>query len=440
MVSLRFSEVDWEPLSYVADYPEYKGVIADYLQILTETTGIEMEFIQSRTWEEVLEKFRNKEIDLIPALSLKDMIGTEVILTDPYISFPLVIASRPDIDFISNTHELEGKRVAVGKGYTSYNFLKNNYPDIELFTTDSVIEGLRLLEKGSIDAFVGHMAVVMDAIKNSRLNLHIAGKTEYVFEHRIGLPPEHAQTVAIFNRVLAGITPEEHNRIYNSWIKMNTDSADYSLVWKILTASFIIIILIFVWNRKISAEKMHIQSLLRDLETLKNQLELKNDELEKFAITDQLTGLNNRFKLDNALENELSRYARFQHPFGIILMDIDHFKDVNDSYGHATGDKILVCIASLLQFNIRKTDILGRWGGEEFLIICPEIDIEGMEKLAEKLRQVIESYDFPEAHSVTMSFGVSSYRKGDELTHLFKRSDDALYQAKNNGRNRVVLG
>ena len=163
--SLRFSEVEWEPLSYTSDFPEYKGIIADYLQILSEETGINLIYVNSNTWHEVLDKFAEKEIEIIPALALDDKIGSDVILTEPYISFPLIIATKPDIEFISNTKELEGKLVGVGRGYTSQNFLKNCYPEIKLVTTDNVTEGLELLEKGKIDAFVGHMAVVTDVIK-----------------------------------------------------------------------------------------------------------------------------------------------------------------------------------------------------------------------------------------------------------------------------------
>ena len=437
--SLRFSEVEWEPLSYVNDYPVYRGIVADYLDILSNETGIEMVFVQSSTWQEVLDKFAEKDIDLIPALALEDKIGSEVIFTDPYISFPLVIATRPDIDFISNTNELEGKKVGVGKGYTSYHFLKNNYPDIELVTSDNVTEGLMLLDKGKIDAFVGHMAVVMYVIKKTNLDLRIAGKTEYVFEHRIGLPPGHEKTVSIFNKVLEEITPDIHNSIYNRWIKMDVETTDYSLIWKILLSSVAVITVIFNWNRKLSADKKKFQQLFSDLNTLKNELELKNIELSKLAITDQLTGIYNRLKLDEVLQNEAARYSRSNNSFGLIIMDIDHFKKINDTYGHPAGDRILMTIAQLMQSNTRNTDIIGRWGGEEFLIICPESDEAGIGNLAEKLRKAIESHNFPEAGKYTASFGATLYRETDNIETFIKRTDEALYLAKNRGRNNVAV-
>ncbi|TYT73287.1 transporter substrate-binding domain-containing diguanylate cyclase [Desulfobotulus mexicanus] len=317
--------------------------------------------------------------------------------------------------------------------------MKNNYPAIELITTANVPEGLHLLSRGKIDAFVGHLAVVMDAIRKSGFNLRIAGKTEYVFEHRMGFPPEHANTVAIINKVFKEISPEEHNRIYNKWIRIKMDRTDYSLAWKVLAATGILIFIIAFWNRKLSTEKKRIQQLVNDLNTLKIKLEEKNHALNRLAVTDQLTGLYNRLKLDETFQYEVDRSEKYGHSFGIILMDIDFFKEINDTYGHQTGDRILVSLSDLILANTRKTDIIGRWGGEEFLIICPEIDESGIKKLAEKLQGVIASFDFPEIQKTTASFGVTLYRKNDDIQSLMKRADEALYTAKKSGRNKVVL-
>ena len=113
--------------------------------------------------------------------------------------------------------------------------------------------------------------------------------------------------------------PEEHNRIYNKWIRINRTSVDYSLVWKILLVSLFIITVFILWN-------IRINRLLSELRHLKNELEEKNKKLNTQAVTDQLTGLYNRIKLDEALNSEMARYARYNHAFGLILMDVDHFK------------------------------------------------------------------------------------------------------------------
>ena len=121
------------------------------------------------------------------------------------------------------------------------------------------------------------------------------------------------------------------------------------------------------------------------------------------------------------------------------MFDIDHFKAVNDMYGHDIGDNVLKGIANVIQFNLRKTDVFARWGGEEFIILAPETTSEQAERLGEKLRSAIEGYDFDIEDRVTASFGFTLYRSDSTSEQMIKRADEAMYQAKNNGRNQVVL-
>ncbi|MBU1990119.1 diguanylate cyclase [bacterium] len=160
---------------------------------------------------------------------------------------------------------------------------------------------------------------------------------------------------------------------------------------------------------------------------------------QQLSITDPLTQIYNRLHLENVFAQELERAKRYKGIFSIIMLDIDLFKDINDNYGHDVGDKILIQIVEILNKNIRSTDILGRWGGEEFLIICPEMDLSGAKTLAEKLRQKIEEFDFGLAENQTCSFGLTQYNRFDTSSNeIVKRADNALYEAKRSGRNRVV--
>lgn len=161
--------------------------------------------------------------------------------------------------------------------------------------------------------------------------------------------------------------------------------------------------------------------------------------IEELSVRDHLTKLYNRIKLDEEFSKEISRAKRFQHPLSVIILDIDHFKDVNDTYGHLVGDSVLVELAKILENNIRSTDILGRWGGEEFVIICPETDSVGAQELAQKIRKSIEEHSFGTVGNKTASFGISQYINSDNEQQMMARADKALYQAKEDGRNRVVV-
>jgi len=159
--------------------------------------------------------------------------------------------------------------------------------------------------------------------------------------------------------------------------------------------------------------------------------------MEYISEHDKLTSLANRGRLDFVLEKEFFKSLRYKHPLSIILIDIDHFKKVNDTHGHLVGDSVLIEIANLLTAITRKSDTTGRWGGEEFLIICTDTELSGALTLAENLRMSIEKHDFKTIGNTTVSIGVSQLEKNDSLESMLKRCDDNLYKAKDSGRNCI---
>jgi len=179
----------------------------------------------------------------------------------------------------------------------------------------------------------------------------------------------------------------------------------------------------------------HIARLIRDYEF---KIENYADSLEELSTTDKLTGLVNRLKLDEVFEYEVQQAQRYSNVFSILLMDLDKFKQVNDTYGHQTGDLVLIQTADILRNTFRKTDTLGRWGGEEFLIILPEIDSESAMNLGNKLRMALSKHDFACVNNLTCSIGVSTFAAGDSKESMLSRADEALYCAKAKGRDTVV--
>ena len=169
------------------------------------------------------------------------------------------------------------------------------------------------------------------------------------------------------------------------------------------------------------------------------ELEELARDLRFEATTDPLTGLANRLMLNHELDQEIARAARYGGPVAFIFYDVDHFKHINDNYGHPIGDKVLIELSSLASATIRKTDVLARWGGEEFAIIAPQTPAKRAAELAQGLRAAIEAHIFPEVGTITCSFGVAEYQPGDTAETLVERADKALYCAKVNGRNRVEM-
>jgi diguanylate cyclase (GGDEF)-like protein len=175
------------------------------------------------------------------------------------------------------------------------------------------------------------------------------------------------------------------------------------------------------------------------IERHKLEAELKrvNEQLFRQATTDVLTGVYNRLKFNEVLGAEIKRVMRHFSPLSLIMLDIDHFKGINDTFGHSTGDRVLQQMAQLLKDNLRKYESLARWGGEEFMILVPDDDLEQASQLAERLRGIIEQSTFSAASPVTGSFGVTQLREDDTIDSFINRADDALYRAKKRGRNRV---
>ncbi len=163
-------------------------------------------------------------------------------------------------------------------------------------------------------------------------------------------------------------------------------------------------------------------------------------ELDQASRTDALTGLANRRALQACLEVEQSLYLRHGHPYSLIMMDLDHFKRINDKYGHGKGDELLISIARLLLKEVRQQDVVCRWGGEEFLILLPQTNQEQSLMVAEKLRQAIDQVDFDLlgiVEPVTASFGTECILNARNISELIAEADRKLYEAKRRGRNQV---
>jgi diguanylate cyclase (GGDEF)-like protein len=175
----------------------------------------------------------------------------------------------------------------------------------------------------------------------------------------------------------------------------------------------------------------HVQMDRRlELEELARDLDFK-------ATTDPLTGLSNRLKFDKALSGEIRRARRFDVALSLVIYDVDHFKQINDAYGHQVGDQVLIKLSGFVAKRMRETDLLARWGGEEFVILLPSSDASMAERFAEILRGAIATLPFDHGKPVTCSFGVAQMAMGESAERFIARADEALYRAKLNGRNRV---
>jgi diguanylate cyclase (GGDEF)-like protein len=201
-----------------------------------------------------------------------------------------------------------------------------------------------------------------------------------------------------------------------------------------VTFLIILVIRFFDYNRERAANRKKQEELEKYLEAL----EIEKSEYEKSSRTDPLTGCLNRAGFGSVLLREQENLTKNGSPVSFVLLDIDHFKYVNDTYGHNVGDEVLVNLTKLIQGKIRNSDSLVRWGGEEFVILCGETPIQNAQFLAEKLRVAIEKTQLIPQQQITCSFGISEMVQGEDPKRLFERADKALYASKEGGRNRVT--
>jgi len=183
-----------------------------------------------------------------------------------------------------------------------------------------------------------------------------------------------------------------------------------------------------------------LDSTVSEIDTLKKEL----DEIKQAAKTDMLTSLLNRRGFDEAMAQVLEKIKTTNEPLSIIMLDIDHFKKVNDTYGHLIGDNILKMLSKLLKDSIKGKDIAARFGGEEFILVLPQTPIKGAYSLAEQIRLALRKMKLKvkdtgkSIEQITISLGIALYKEGESVEAVIKRADDALYHAKNTGRNKTI--
>jgi diguanylate cyclase (GGDEF)-like protein/PAS domain S-box-containing protein len=233
------------------------------------------------------------------------------------------------------------------------------------------------------------------------------------------------------------IHPDDKTRVFSilkdAQGRLNNLDLEYRIIKKDKTVRWVEDRI--TWQKDPKGKVVSINGLVYDITERKR----KEDKFSQLAGTDPLTGAFNRTKFDEIIIMEMERAKRFHHPLSFAMMDIDHFKQINDTHGHIVGDSVLKAISELIKKSIRKTDYLIRWGGEEFMIISPETILESAKLVAERTRKAMEHQGFDKVGKVTGSFGVTEFRQVDGVDDIIKRADDALYKAKSKGRNRVEI-
>lgn len=209
------------------------------------------------------------------------------------------------------------------------------------------------------------------------------------------------------------------------------------VLWKLVPS-----ILAFPSREALSEQNVKLLQAHEELATANRNLEEKvkqrTESLQQLANTDALTQIKNRRAILDTLEYEVQKFSRLPRPLSVLMIDIDHFKVINDTFGHPEGDNILVKVAQIISGASRKTDSVGRYGGEEFLVVLPETTIADAKDLAERIRTSMMGCPLKNGNALTCSIGVATLSEGETILELIKMADDRVYIAKRQGRNQVI--
>jgi len=324
------------PFQHVDENGKLEGMGADYLALFQERIGTPFRLVPAKSTKEIHGLMQKGAVDILLMAELSEARKDHLDITTPYISSPYVIATTVDKLFIEDISKKTDHTFAVVGDTWVLEKLKRNYPSIKFLNVDSLLGGLEKVRNGEAFGYIGTSAAIGYTIqKEMMMDIKIAGTIAFDIELGIGTKRSEPLLGNIFQKAVDSLNNDDTQRIYNHWIAVKYEKGmDYSLVWKILVAALIVIAAVMFWNRKLALARHQTQKALENLNIAQNQLKMKNQELQHLAVTDGLTGLCNRMRLDQVLQNEVARFSRYGSSLSIIIMDIDFFKMINDQLGH----------------------------------------------------------------------------------------------------------
>jgi polar amino acid transport system substrate-binding protein len=422
------------PFEGLNEEGEHVGMSSDYYSLFEQMLSAKFELVRTSSWNESVDYIKQRKCDML-ALGMETPERKEYLnFTNHYLEVPLVVATKVNVPFINQIMDLENESIGIIRGDAFVKILREKYPSLNIIEVDDIYDGLDKVKSGQLFAYIDTLASIGYEFQSKYFGeLKIAGKISENLELSMAIRNDDEKLLEIFQKAVSSITSERHRKILSKWIPIKyEENMDYSFIWKVMIVISVFITFMVYWNRKIAKANSLLKQAHKDIEE-------KNEELNRLALTDNLTSLFNRRKLEEIIKRKIDESRIERKQFCLSILDLDNFKEVNDKHGHQQGDSVLVEMAQLLKNSIGVTDYVGRYGGEEFIIIFSESDIDETQKTVEALRLKIAEYELNGVGYKTASFGLTLSREGDTMETVIKRADNALYKAKESGRNRVVV-
>ncbi len=451
---------EWLPIEAIEN-GKHVGMSNDYLNYMVHHLGWEMTLVPTKTWNQTMEYLRTGVCQMSPMLNQTEERSEFLSFSDSFFKSPYVLVGLESDDFVQGLEPLFNKKLAAANGFLMIDYIKTNYPKIKIilnnsqaqkpFNIDGVthasitlydteMEALSAVIDGHADAFVGSMFSTNYLLRQHQMDeLKVIGWAGPEDVLRFGVSKELAHLIPEINQALASIDDRHHKALYHKWSNVTViDNTNYPLIKNLLLLGGAGAAIMLIYMYLVKRYNRQLKSQNEELNRLKKALIESNEKFKKLSTQDLLTGLYNRYYFDLALKDETCRYQE-DNPISLILIDIDHFKSINDRYGHAMGDLVLRQFASMLKEQIPEMDLLSRWGGEEFAIFSNNTTAREAQSLCIDIQKALCLCDFHSELKVTASFGVAQLGPHETMSECFHRADQALYQAKSTGRNKVCI-
>lgn len=410
---------DWKPFESMNSKGEYKGIGADILKVVMQRIGANFEVVKTRDWDESIVASKEGRCHLISFLNQTPKRDEWLLFTQPTFTDVNVFVTREEHLFIADPSLLRGQSIVFPKGTSMEERVRKNFPNLSIITVETEAEAFNLVSEKKADMTMRSLIVAAYTIKKEGyFNLKIAGQLpDYKNELRMGVIKSEPLLREILNKGISTLSEEEKEHFINKYISINAHIVtDYGLVLKTVVIFCFFFLIVLARNY---------------------ELNKYNKKLKTLSETDMLTTLYNRSKIDTQLHNEIEKANRAKRDLSILMIDVDFFKSINDTCGHQMGDKVLQSITQIARNKLRQGDIIGRWGGEEFLVLCPDTNSQQAFLVAERMRESIAQEIFADQNHHTVSIGIATLEENDNEVTLLKKADNALFKAKESGRNKV---
>lgn len=422
---------NWAPMEFVDAEGQAKGVIVDILKKLNLRLGTQLDAVPYQHWPQLEQALKNGEVDLVANMSDLPERRQFADFTDNFWPQQWTLISSHNSEDIRRLNQLEQQKVAVLRDYQIVKHFRQHYPAVNIILTDSLQQGIQLLQRGEVSYVVDTMVSAGRALRqteNSHLRLHLPVDMP-TYPTLFAVRKELPQLLTILNKGLKTLTETDRTEILDRWFSVEIYQGVereqvLTLVLQIIGIGGCLLAMVFLWNL----------SLRREI-SLRRSMEQK---MRFMATHDDLTNLANRNLLEERLSQALLQHARHQEKLALLFLDLDGFKAVNDQYGHHVGDELLVKVAAVLQYCVRKSDTVARFGGDEFVILLTSLlDKDDAAIVAEKILLYLQrpfQLSACQAH-IGVSIGIALYPDdGVDSQQMMQIADSLMYSAKQQGK------